>query len=169
MLLKTLAGRMLREGDAIKGSVRWNGLDAKESAAAGQQLHKLCAFVDQTDAHFPMLTVRETFQFALDSSNADVTLLGDDALTQQHSNKVELMLELLGLTECADTIVGNAMKRGVSGGQKKRSESGMECETKHASSLFFASSLQPVLTHSFFVFFLFSLSLSLSLFHVCPV
>jgi len=55
VLLKTLAGRMhAREADAIKGDVRWNGLTAKESAGVGQQVHKMCAYVEQGDAHFPM-------------------------------------------------------------------------------------------------------------------
>jgi len=123
VLLKTLAGRMVREGDAVRGEVRWNGLTAAESAQAGQQINKLTAYVEQGDVHFPMLTVRETFQFALSQSNADVTLLtGEDAvkLKELQDRKVELMLELLGLRECADTPVGNAMMRGVSGGQKKR-------------------------------------------------
>ena len=33
---------------------------------------------------------------------------------------MELFIQLLGLDECADTILGNALLRGVSGGQKKR-------------------------------------------------
>jgi len=32
----------------------------------------------------------------------------------------------LGLTKCADTRVGSAMVRGVSGGEKKRTNIGME-------------------------------------------
>jgi len=67
-----------------------------------------------------MLTVRETFQFALDNSNADAALLGSPDFEALQRRKVELMMELLGLKECADTVVGNAMIRGVSGGQKKR-------------------------------------------------
>lgn len=37
-----------------------------------------------------------------------------------HEERVKTMIELLGLQECKDTIVGNDLLRGVSGGQKKR-------------------------------------------------
>jgi ABC-type multidrug transport system ATPase subunit len=36
------------------------------------------------------------------------------------------MIELLGLEKCTDTIVGNSMKRGLSGGEKKRTNIGIE-------------------------------------------
>lgn len=42
----------------------------------------------------------------------------------QHSVVTEFIIHMLGLDICADTIIGNAMKRGVSGGQKKRVTSG---------------------------------------------
>lgn len=34
----------------------------------------------------------------------------------RHSLAVELMLHMLGLETCADTVVGNEMMRGISGG-----------------------------------------------------
>ena len=34
-------------------------------------------------------------------------------------------LQVLGLDTCADTVVGDEMKRGISGGQKKRVTTGM--------------------------------------------
>ena len=37
---------------------------------------------------------------------------------------VELVLQLLSLVNCADTIVGSGMIRGVSGGEKKRVTTG---------------------------------------------
>ena len=40
------------------------------------------------------------------------------------STHVQAMIDVLGLDICADTILGNAMRRGVSGGQKKRVTSG---------------------------------------------
>ncbi|KAL6278438.1 hypothetical protein ACE6H2_022039 [Prunus campanulata] len=33
-----------------------------------------------------------------------------------------MVLQILGLDICADTLVGDAMRRGISGGQKKRLE-----------------------------------------------
>ena len=37
-----------------------------------------------------------------------------------HSVATDLILKLLGLEICADTLVGDAYVRGISGGQKKR-------------------------------------------------
>ncbi|MCI24789.1 pleiotropic drug resistance protein, partial [Trifolium medium] len=36
----------------------------------------------------------------------------------------DYVLRILGLEICADTVVGNAMLRGISGGQKKRVTTG---------------------------------------------
>jgi len=36
-----------------------------------------------------------------------------------------LLLQVLGLDVCADTMVGDDMRRGISGGQKKRVTTGM--------------------------------------------
>jgi ABC-type bacteriocin/lantibiotic exporter with double-glycine peptidase domain len=49
VLLKSLAGRLARDKDSAQGEVQWNGRSAAESVAAGQQLVKLCAFVEQGD------------------------------------------------------------------------------------------------------------------------
>ena len=42
------------------------------------------------------------------------------------------MLNELGLTDCADTIVGGALIKGISGGQRKRTSVGVELVTKPA-------------------------------------
>ena len=118
LLLKSIAGRLQSVNDRkyVVGDVRWNGLTVDECAAASLQLSKLCAYVDQADAHYPIMTVRETFEFALQQSNADLAATGSDELMDLQNHKVDLMLELLGLKECQDTIVGDAMHRGISGG-----------------------------------------------------
>ena len=115
VLLKTLAGRMQRDfsSGGMSGELRWNGLTASELSASGLHLEKLCAYVDQGDVHYPILTVRETFAFAVANSNADTRSLGVPELDHLQAQNVEHMLQMLGLTECADTIVGNALIRGV--------------------------------------------------------
>jgi ABC-type Na+ transport system ATPase subunit NatA len=69
---------------------------------------------------YPLLTTRETLQFAHDNSHADVSPLQSAELSSLHAKKVDTMLELMGLEECADTIVGNSYIRGISGGQRRR-------------------------------------------------
>jgi ABC-type multidrug transport system ATPase subunit len=78
----------------------------------------------QVDVHNPLMTVKETFQFAVDNFSVDPNTVPDAKpnaeLKTLHEQKAEKMIELLGLGECRDTILGNALLRGVSGGQKKR-------------------------------------------------
>ena len=66
--------------------------------------------------------MRETFKFAVESCVVDPSLLDDvdPKLLAWHRRKVDLLLSVLGMHECADTIAGNAVIRGMSGGQKKR-------------------------------------------------
>jgi len=45
---------------------------------------------------------------------------------EERKLRVEEIIEVLGLTKCADTYVGNAIIRGVSGGEKKRTSIGVE-------------------------------------------
>jgi ABC-type multidrug transport system ATPase subunit len=67
------------------------------------------------------MTVRETLQFALENSVAQPPEAKKDTECHKlHHQKVELVLKLLGLEEAADTIAGNDLTRGISGGQKKR-------------------------------------------------
>ena len=119
--LKAIAGR-LRKDKRVTGDLWYNGLTADEQLKAGVYVEKLCALVAQGDVHMANLTVRETLKFALDSSVADPSLLdsADPRLLAWHKRKVDLLLSVLGMHECADTIAGNAVIRGISGGQKKR-------------------------------------------------
>jgi len=40
---------------------------------------------------------------------------------------VDYYMQILGLSECADTLVGDEMRRGISGGEKKRATLGKHC------------------------------------------
>lgn len=82
----------------------------------------------QLDIHAPYLTVKETFDFAyqcrtgkggLDDGDGDNSNdLGPASPKQVHSEN--LTISGLGLAHVADTFVGNADVRGVSGGQRRR-------------------------------------------------
>jgi ABC-type multidrug transport system ATPase subunit len=104
-LLKALSSRI----SVTAGSIVYNGLTTQEAAAQGCNTRRLTQYVDQTDEHLPLLTVAETLDFA-----HRVTCARYDPA------RVENTIKLLGLEECKDTILGNAMLRGVSGGQKRR-------------------------------------------------
>ena len=43
-------------------------------------------------------------------------------------------MQILGLEVCADTVVGNEMLRGISGGQRKRVTTGMQKYTSRTIS-----------------------------------
>jgi ABC-type multidrug transport system ATPase subunit len=73
------------------------------------------AFVEQEVTFFPHMTVRETLQFRVELK------LGNKLKSQRARDaRVEELLDLVGLQKAADTIVGNAKVRGISGGERKR-------------------------------------------------
>lgn len=118
-LLKAL-GDKLGHSKYKSGDIFYNGQTSSEALAHGIYVSKMVNYVEQQDVHMPLLTVRETFQFALDNAVPDPSLLNDPKIIELHQHKVDAVIELLGLKECENTIVGNAMNRGISGGQKKR-------------------------------------------------
>eukprot|EP00667_Euglena_gracilis_P001953 EG_transcript_1953 len=130
-LMKAIAGR-LHEGHSTKlqGVVEYAGLRLREKQPKdGIKLVKLVGYVPQVDEHMPTLTVRETANFA----RACVSQPPPKILAQEHLDEaemrdltllnrvnVEMILSILGIRHVGDTVVGNAMLRGISGGQRKR-------------------------------------------------
>ena len=56
--------------------------------------------------------------------SVDAMLSAEALPGAQQSVATEFIIHMLGLDICANTIIGNAMHRGISGGQKKRVTSG---------------------------------------------
>ena len=56
--------------------------------------------------------------------DVDAYLKANAASSPDHI-ATDIVMKLLGLEVCADTIVGDQLLRGISGGQKKRVTSGM--------------------------------------------
>ena len=114
LLLRRLAARdPLRAGE---GTVLWNGAAPPGSGAA----RKLAAFAPQIDIHEPLLTVRETLTFAAASCLAPLPSEASAEEAALRAALVDHVIDTLELRECEHVILGDAMKRGVSGGQKKR-------------------------------------------------
>ncbi|CAL8462536.1 g2069 [Coccomyxa elongata] len=143
-LLKALAGKLQGKSPRVSGRITYNGETFDRFVP-----QRTAAYVSQVDNHIAELTVRETLDFAarvlgvghkaeylrlLREREKAAGLRGDpetDAYLKasalqgkRHSVVTEYMLRLLGLDVCADTIVGNQMIRGISGGQRKRVTTG---------------------------------------------
>ena len=119
--LRALAGRL--PAKALSGSITYSGVEQKTlraSGGPGVHLSLLANYVDQLDTHLPYLTVRETATFACVNSTVVPEKLGDPMLVAEAGARVERVLTLLKLQNCANTLVGNELVRGVSGGEKKR-------------------------------------------------
>ncbi|KAJ1262683.1 hypothetical protein BS78_09G128400 [Paspalum vaginatum] len=117
-LLRILSGRGSGSEIARPGTVSLNS----HAVTSRAQLRRLCGFVTQDDNLLPLLTVRETILFA-----ARFRLRGAAAATaRDRRDRVEALMQELGLTEVADSYVGGSdgcgasAARGVSGGERKR-------------------------------------------------
>ncbi|KAK6148816.1 hypothetical protein DH2020_016341 [Rehmannia glutinosa] len=142
-LLLALAGR-LNTNLKASGEITYNGHKLDEFVP-----QKTSAYVSQNDVHVAELTVGETLDFSARcqgvgnryellkevtrrekesgiNPNAEVDLFMKATALEgvESSPTTEYILKILGLNECRDIIVGDQMKRGISGGQKKRVTTG---------------------------------------------
>ena len=117
-LLNMLAGRVPAGQYETSGELRVNG-KARDSFT----FQKSAAYVEQEDRMFAELTVREQLEFS-----ARLRLPRSMPLEKKRG-RVEQVVRELGLSKCVDTMVGNAVVRGVSGGERKRVNIGIELVT----------------------------------------
>lgn len=75
-----------------------------------------CVYLAELDVHFPELTLGETLTFAASTR----TTGSSEAATGTPSNVGRTTAALFNLDEAFNTKVGDAMIRGLSGGEKKR-------------------------------------------------
>jgi ABC-type multidrug transport system ATPase subunit len=133
-LLRVLTGRLQHTA----GRLTFNGAPPSVLEAAGVNMRRLTTYCPEVDDHEPLLTVRETFEFA--HKAAVVPVPGAAPATAGAAGgaahgaaggggtyvppDADRMLAVLGLQEARDTIIGSGILRGVSGGQKRRATLG---------------------------------------------
>lgn len=113
-LLNALAHR-LKGATVTRGDITIDG-----NAYGTAELKAISGYVMKDDVLFGHMTVRETLEFAarlkMDPGNSPA----------QRTSRVEEVMALLQLTKCADTVVGDSFKKGISGGERKRLCVGVE-------------------------------------------
>lgn len=78
-----------------------------------------CIYTAEVDVHFADLTVLETLQFAA-ACRAPKNLLPGMSKEEYIDHVTNVVLNIFNLSKARDTPIGDAMIRGVSGGEKKR-------------------------------------------------
>ncbi|XP_073306955.1 pleiotropic drug resistance protein 3-like isoform X1 [Primulina huaijiensis] len=144
-LLKALAGKLQ---DPLKlqvtGEVSYNGYELREFVP-----EKTSAYISQYDIHVPEMTVKETIDFSarcqgvgsrgdimqelskrekaagiIPDPDIDTYMKAISIEGQRRNLQTDYVLKILGMDMCSDVIAGDAIQRGISGGQKKRLTTG---------------------------------------------
>ncbi|KAM0064290.1 putative ABC transporter, AAA+ ATPase domain, ABC-2 type transporter [Helianthus debilis subsp. tardiflorus] len=128
----------------ISGDVSYNGYKLEEFVP-----QRTAVYISQNDLHISEMTVRETLDFSsrcqgtgsraeimmevnrrekeggiIPDPDADIFMKAISIEGQKTTLHTNYILKILGLDICADTMFGDAMSRGISGGQKKRLTTG---------------------------------------------
>ncbi|PIN02962.1 Pleiotropic drug resistance proteins (PDR1-15), ABC superfamily [Handroanthus impetiginosus] len=142
-LLKALSGN-LEKSLKVTGEISYNGYKLDEFVP-----QKTSAYISQYDLHIPEMTVRETLDFSsrcqgigsraeimaevtrrekeakiVPDPDIDTYMKATSVEGQKTTVQTDYILKILGLDICADTLFGDAMRRGISGGQRKRLTTG---------------------------------------------
>ncbi|KAL3532403.1 hypothetical protein ACH5RR_005924 [Cinchona calisaya] len=142
-LLLALAGR-IKSDLQMSGKITYNGHGLNEFVP-----QRTSAYVSQQDWHVAEMTVRETFDFSArcqgvgskyemllelsrrekiagikPDEDLDIFMKALALEGKETGLVVEYILKILGLDLCAETLVGDEMLKGISGGQKKRLTTG---------------------------------------------
>ncbi|CAK9171344.1 unnamed protein product, partial [Ilex paraguariensis] len=124
-LLLALAGR-LGSDLKVSGRVTYNGHGMDEFVP-----QRTSAYVSQDDLHIGEMTVREKLAFSARCQGVGprYEMLAELAREEKKANikpdpDLDIFMKILGLEVCADTLVGDEMLRGISGGERKRLTTG---------------------------------------------
>eukprot|EP00854_Cymbomonas_tetramitiformis_P016093 gene16093-19088_t len=111
-LLDVVSGR--KSDGEISGELTFNGLPRDK------YFKRTSAYVMQDDVFIPTLSVEETLTFS------SMLRMPQGTAWARRKQRVEEMLDMLGLDHIRGTVVGDQVVRGISGGQRKRLSIGVE-------------------------------------------
>jgi ABC-type multidrug transport system ATPase subunit len=121
-LLNILAGRITTSANlTVESEISLDGVAVDPTS---MQVRHQIAYVAQDDALHISSTPREAIIFSAKLRLPKTTT------TEELTYMTNTMLSELGLNECADTIVGGALLKGISGGERKRTSVAVELVTK---------------------------------------
>ena len=110
---------MLRSGkttllSALSGRIKSSGRILLNGTQLNKSLRRQICYVLQNDVFFTNLTLRQTLVYA-------AMLRLPDSMSHEHKmRQVDQVINALDLRSCENTIIGDYMRRGLSGGEKKR-------------------------------------------------
>jgi ATP-binding cassette subfamily G (WHITE) protein 1 len=104
----------------MEGIIRINGQTIAEH---GIKMKNVSGYVHQDDVLLDTMTVREALQMSATLRLANVV---------DREERVNDLLGILGLENCQNTSIGSSMKKGISGGERKRTAIAMEMITNPA-------------------------------------
>ncbi|CAA7046262.1 unnamed protein product [Microthlaspi erraticum] len=138
-MLKALSGN-LENNLKCSGEISYNGHRLDEFVP-----QKTSAYISQYDLHIAEMTVRESVDFSarcqgvgsrtdimmevskrekeagiIPDTEVDAYMKAISVEGLERSLQTDYIMKILGLDICAETLVGDMMRRGISGGQKKR-------------------------------------------------
>lgn len=107
-LLNVLARRSTN-ASTVEANVHINGNTVSRS-----EFRQMSCFVEQEDALIGSLTVRETLEFSARLAS------GSSLPKSERRMRIDNLLDSFGLTNQSDTLIGTPIRKGISGGQKRR-------------------------------------------------
>lgn len=116
-LLNFLSGRLVSNNLTIEGGYELNGKAISSVEPYANQI----AYIMQDDIIMETMTPRESFMFS-----ANMRLRMSEG---ERKRRVDALIDQLGLMDCCDTKIGNNLKKGISGGERKRTSIGIELIT----------------------------------------
>ena len=114
-LLKTLAN-LREEYHSVEGDVFYDSTSPQDLKSHFRGDVQYCP---EEDLHFPSLTVEQTISFAVNTRAPHWPLVRQ---TRNEYTKfmTDVLISIFGLNHCRKTPIGDAVIRGISGGEKKR-------------------------------------------------